>query len=66
MRRKGLSEFVESPQARRLSRRKFLTRLGLGSFALTVGTFFTSIGAYIETGELVEGPLPKGEDLKWG
>jgi cytochrome b6-f complex iron-sulfur subunit len=47
MRKKGLSEFVESPQARRLSRRKFLTRLGLGSFTLTVGSFFTSIGAYI-------------------
>ena len=40
-------EFAASPGARRLSRRKFLTRLGLGSLTLTAGAFFTSIGAYI-------------------
>jgi len=47
MERASSNDFVESPQARRLSRRKFLTRLGLGSFALTVAGFFTSIGSYI-------------------
>lgn len=47
MKRESPNQFRESPQARWLSRRKFLTRLGLGSFALTVASFFTGIGAYI-------------------
>ncbi|GEM_PF-415521 len=36
-----------SPEARRLSRRKFLARLGLGSLVLTAGGAVSSIGAYI-------------------
>jgi Rieske Fe-S protein len=40
-------EFEISPEARRITRRRFLTRLGLGATALTLGGFFTSIGAYI-------------------
>ena len=39
--------FRVSQEARRLSRRKFLTRLGLGAIALTTGGVFTSIGAYL-------------------
>lgn len=40
-------EFPVSPGAQRLTRRKFLTRLGLGAFTLSAGAFATSIGAYI-------------------
>jgi len=35
--------FEESPQARKLSRRRFLSRVGWGSFTLTVGGFLSSI-----------------------
>jgi len=41
------NEFPVSPGARRLTRRKFLTRLGLGAFALSAGAFASSVGAYI-------------------
>lgn len=41
------AEFEASAEAHRLTRRRFLTRLGLGSMTLTLGGFATSIGAYI-------------------
>jgi Rieske Fe-S protein len=41
------NEFKASPEARRLTRRVFLTRLGLGALALSAAAFVTSIGAYI-------------------
>jgi len=40
-------EFKGSPQARKLSRRRFLTRLGWGSFTLTLGSFLSSIVSFI-------------------
>jgi len=39
--------FEPSPEARRMSRRKFLTRLGLGSLALTAVGAVSGVGAYI-------------------
>lgn len=43
----GEEAFRPSPEARRISRRRFFTRLGWGSFLLTLGGFFSSIAAYI-------------------
>ncbi len=39
--------FEPSPEARRMSRRKFLVRLGLGSLALTAAGAVSGIGSYI-------------------
>jgi nitrite reductase/ring-hydroxylating ferredoxin subunit len=41
------SGFEESPKAQQFTRRKFLTRIGLTAFFLTIGGVFTSVVAFI-------------------
>lgn len=47
LRRDYEAGFAASTGARRLTRRRFLTRLGLGSVATALAGFATSIGAYV-------------------
>jgi cytochrome b6-f complex iron-sulfur subunit len=39
--------FEESPKSRQLTRRKLFARIGLTTFLLTIGGFFTSVVAFI-------------------
>lgn len=67
---KGREEFVTSSEARRLTRRRLLTRLGWGSFALALGGFATSVLSYVLP-DLVYEPSPvftvgRPEDFRVG
>lgn len=45
--REGDSDFKESSEVRRFTRRKFLARLGWWSFLLAIGGFFTGLASYL-------------------